>query len=80
MRANASRLKLAAPWAAYVPDEAMPWDLRRAVHLHRRAGFAATWDEIQRDLNDGPDYPTPAVSNGRIYIRGKSYLWCIGKK
>ena len=32
------------------------------------------------DLFDGPDYPTPAVSNGRIYIRGKSYLWCIGKK
>jgi uncharacterized protein (DUF1800 family) len=24
------------------------------VHLHRRAGFAATWDEIQRDLKDGP--------------------------
>jgi outer membrane protein assembly factor BamB len=31
------------------------------------------------DLNDGDAYPTPAVSNGRIYIRGKSYLWCIGK-
>jgi uncharacterized protein (DUF1800 family) len=24
------------------------------VHLHRRAAFAATWDEIQRDLKDGP--------------------------
>jgi uncharacterized protein (DUF1800 family) len=24
------------------------------VHLHRRAGFAATWDELQRDLKDGP--------------------------
>jgi outer membrane protein assembly factor BamB len=32
------------------------------------------------DLFDGPDYTTPAISNGRIYIRGKSYLWCIGKK
>jgi outer membrane protein assembly factor BamB len=32
------------------------------------------------DLNDGPDYTTPAVANGRIYIKGKSYLWCIGKK
>jgi YHS domain-containing protein len=31
-----------------------PWDLRRAVHLHRRAGFAATWGELQRDLKDGP--------------------------
>jgi hypothetical protein len=32
------------------------------------------------DLNDGPDYTTPAVSNGRIFIKGKSYLWCIGTK
>jgi len=32
------------------------------------------------DLNDGADYTTPAVSNGRIFIKGKSYLWCIGTK
>ena len=32
------------------------------------------------DLNDGEDYPTPAVSGGRIYISGRSYLWCIGTK
>jgi outer membrane protein assembly factor BamB len=32
------------------------------------------------NLDDGPGYPTPAVSNGRIFIKGKSYLWCIGKK
>jgi outer membrane protein assembly factor BamB len=31
------------------------------------------------DLNDGADYTTPAISNGRIFIKGKSYLWCIGK-
>ena len=42
------------PWARYVPDERCPWDLRRVVHLHRRAGFAATWAELQRDLKDGP--------------------------
>jgi len=24
------------------------------VHLHRRAGFAANWSELQRDLEDGP--------------------------
>src|SRR5436190_5288261 len=41
-------------WAPYVPNEQAPWDLRRVVHLHRRAGFAATWGEIQRDLADGP--------------------------
>ncbi len=42
------------PWRAYVPSAECPWDLRRVVHLHRRAGFAATWNEIQRDLKDGP--------------------------
>src|SRR5215472_9512238 len=42
------------PWDHYVPDEKMPWSLRRVVHLHRRAGFAATWSELQRDLKDGP--------------------------
>jgi outer membrane protein assembly factor BamB len=31
------------------------------------------------DLDDGPDYTTPAVSSGRLFIKGKSYLWCIGK-
>ena len=41
-------------WAAYEPDGNMPWTLRRVVHLHRRAGFAGTWDELQRDLKDGP--------------------------
>ena len=55
MRANTMRLSSGGPWAPYVPDEAMPWDLRRVVHLHRRAGFAATWDEIRRDLKDGPE-------------------------
>jgi uncharacterized protein (DUF1800 family) len=42
------------PWAPYAPTEEAPWDLRRVVHLHRRAGFAATWAELQRDLRDGP--------------------------
>jgi outer membrane protein assembly factor BamB len=32
------------------------------------------------DIGDGEDYTTPAFSNGRIFIKGKSYLWCIGKK
>jgi len=41
-------------WAPYAPDERTPWNLRRVIHLHRRAGFAATWSEIQRDLKDSP--------------------------
>jgi uncharacterized protein (DUF1800 family) len=41
-------------WVAYEPGDGAPWDLSRVVHLHRRAGFAATWGEIRRDLKDGP--------------------------
>jgi outer membrane protein assembly factor BamB len=32
------------------------------------------------DLDDGHDFTTAAFANGRIYIKGRSYLWCIGKK
>jgi uncharacterized protein (DUF1800 family) len=41
-------------WSIYTPTKEAPWDVRRVVHLHRRAGLAATWNEIQRDLKDGP--------------------------
>jgi len=34
------------------------------VHLHRRAGFAATWEEIQRDLQEGPQASIDRVMNG----------------
>src|SRR5438876_1767 len=44
----------ASLWGRYEPNDKAPWDLARVVHLHRRAGFAATWSEIQRDLKDGP--------------------------
>ncbi len=32
------------------------------------------------DLDDGADYASAAVAAGKIYIKGRSYLWCIGKK
>jgi uncharacterized protein (DUF1800 family) len=41
-------------WSPYTPDAKAPWELRRVVHLHRRAGFAGTWSELLRDLRDGP--------------------------
>lgn len=40
------------PWK---PGADQPWNLRRVWHLHRRAGFAATWSELQNDLRAGPD-------------------------
>src|SRR6185437_5751516 len=57
--------RAADPWAPYVPDEKAPWDLRRVVHLHRRAGFAATWSEIQRDLKDGPKASIDRLLTGK---------------
>ncbi|HEV3258653.1 MAG TPA: DUF1800 domain-containing protein [Gemmataceae bacterium] len=42
------------PWSPYEPTVKDPWDLRKVAHLHRRAGFGATWAELQRDLKDGP--------------------------
>jgi uncharacterized protein (DUF1800 family) len=56
------------PWAPYVPSARAPWGLRRVVHLHRRAGFAATWAELQRDLKDGPG---PSIDR---LLQGKSRL------
>jgi hypothetical protein len=58
------------PWAPYVPTEAAPWDLGRVVRLHRRAGFAATWDEIRRDLADGPEPSIGRLLSGTS--RGRS--------
>ncbi|WP_218922295.1 hypothetical protein [Fuerstiella marisgermanici] len=34
------------------PTDSEPWNLRRVWHLHRRAGFGATWSELQRDLSE----------------------------
>jgi uncharacterized protein (DUF1800 family) len=53
------------PWVKYVPNAGAPWDLRRVVHLHRRAGFAATWGEIQRDLKDGPEASIERLLEGK---------------
>ena len=40
-------------WAPYEPAASAPWSLRRVVHLHRRAGFGASAEELERDLADG---------------------------
>jgi uncharacterized protein (DUF1800 family) len=53
-----------ALWKPYQPTEQTPWDLRRVVHLHRRTGFAATWNELQRDLADGPTASIDRILNG----------------
>jgi hypothetical protein len=58
------------PWDPYVPDDQAPWDLRRIVHLHRRAGFAATWNELRRDLKDGPSLSVERLLQGKARAEG----------
>ena len=52
-------------WDRYEPSAEAPWDLRRVVHLHRRAGFAASWGEIQRDLDEGPEASVDRLLEGK---------------
>ena len=59
-----------AAWAPYAPTAPEPWDLRRVVHLHRRAGFGATWREIQRDLADDPQAAVTRVLEGKCRSAG----------
>jgi uncharacterized protein (DUF1800 family) len=57
-------------WARYRPAPETPWDLRRVVHLHRRAGFAATGAELRRDLADGPETSVDRLLAGRTFSPG----------
>ena len=42
-------------WAPYRPDDRRPWNLARAGHLFRRAGFGADWGTLRQALADGPE-------------------------
>jgi uncharacterized protein (DUF1800 family) len=57
-------------WKPYVPGDRAPWNLRRTVHLHRRAAFAATWSELQRDLKEGPDKSITRLLRGQARSAG----------
>jgi Protein of unknown function (DUF1800) len=59
-----------SPWSPYRPGPSAPWDLARVWTLRRRAGFAATWNELQRDLNDGPEAAVNRVLAGTCRTQG----------
>jgi hypothetical protein len=59
-------------WTPYVPSKDAPWNLRRVVHLRRGTGFAATWDELQRDLKDGPGPAVERLLGGTARSQGVS--------
>lgn len=42
-------------WQQYRPDAKNPWDLAKAGHLYRRAGFSANAGELDQAVADGPE-------------------------
>ncbi len=56
---------IADHWAPYEPSAKIPWNRRRAVHLHRRASFAATWAELERDLSGSPQEAVTRILQGQ---------------
>jgi uncharacterized protein (DUF1800 family) len=61
---------ISSPWSPYRPGPSAPWDLARAWTLRRRAGFAATWNELERDLHDGPETALNRVLAGTCRTEG----------
>jgi uncharacterized protein (DUF1800 family) len=47
------KLDPALAWQPWEPDAKNPWSLKWAGHLHRRAAFGATREELQAALRDG---------------------------
>jgi uncharacterized protein (DUF1501 family) len=61
-------------WNQYEPSPDAPWNLKRVCHLHRRAAFGATWNEIQRDLGDSPQAAVERVLNRSNLARQLSLI------
>jgi uncharacterized protein (DUF1800 family) len=57
-------------WAPYHPSRSAPWNLQRAHHLHGRAGFGATWAELQRDLRGDPQAAVTRLLDGQSRLEG----------
>ena len=54
----------------YKANADQPWNFLRVWTLHRRAGFGATWEELQRDLKSGPDEALDRMLGGEPRIAG----------
>ena len=59
-----------SPWSIYRPSARAPWTLARAWTLRRRAGFGATWRELERDLADGPGPAVDRVLSAECRLDG----------
>lgn len=57
-------------WQHYQPTAQQPWTPGRAVHLHRRCVFGATWNELQRDLSGNTQDAVSRVLSNEVRIDG----------
>lgn len=53
-------------WSVWQPTAKSPWNLQRVAHLHRRAGFAANWNTLQRDLSEGHENAIHRLLQGEL--------------
>lgn len=51
-------------WEPFSPTSQNPWDLKKVGHLYRRAGFGATWTELEKAVRDGPEKTIDALLKG----------------
>ena len=58
-------------WTRFRPSPQQPWNWQRVVHLHRRAGFGATWAEVQRDVAGGLEASIDRLLNGASRVSGQ---------
>jgi len=54
MNSDLSKIDPRQAWQPFVPDAKRPWNRATAAHLFRRAGFAATWDELTEAIKQEP--------------------------
>jgi uncharacterized protein (DUF1800 family) len=52
-------------WSPFEPSADRPWDRRAAAHLFRRAGFAATWLELEKAIKQTPTQIVQSLVAGR---------------
>src|SRR6516165_10278277 len=51
-------------WEPYKPSAESPWDIRKVGHLYRRAGFGATWAELEAGVKAGPEKTIDQLLHG----------------
>ena len=60
-------------WKPYEPTAQLPWNLPRVWMLHRRTGFGANWQQLQRDLKDGQKNSVRRILTGKTRTVGDDF-------